>query len=195
MIRRPPRSTLFPYTTLFRSTRQTLGFYRETTVPVPVSVNSVLDSAIDVLRSKIKKIRPRIEKQFDGDLLVTAIPGELRQVFANLLGNSMDALGPEGVIELRISRSTCVITNRPRVRVTVADNGHGIEAATLKRIFEPLFTTKGPTGTGLGLWVASQIVEKHGGSIRVRSRTADGKQGTVFSVVLPVEPKSDTAVG
>ena len=176
-------------------TRQTLGFYRETTVPVPVSVNSVLDSAIDVLRSKIKKTRPRIEKQFDGDLLVTAIPGELRQVFANLLGNSMDALGPEGVIELRISRSTCVISNRPRVRVTVADNGHGIEAATLKRIFEPLFTTKGPTGTGLGLWVASQIVEKHGGSIRVRSRTADGKQGTVFSVVLPVEPKSDTAVG
>jgi signal transduction histidine kinase len=75
-----------------------------------------------------------------------------------------------------------------RVRVTVADNGTGIDAAALPRIFEPLFTTKESTGSGLGLWVSRQIIEKHGGSIRVRSKTNRERRGTVFSIVLPAEP-------
>ena len=52
-------------------------------------------------------------------------------------------------------------------------------------VFEPFFTTKGATGNGLGLWVCKQIIEKHSGTIWVRSRTCE-PHGTTFSIVLPV---------
>jgi signal transduction histidine kinase len=71
-----------------------------------------------------------------------------------------------------------------RIRITIADNGQGIGAAALPKIFEPFFTTKGSVGNGLGLWVCKQIVEKHGGSLSVRSRTCE-PHGTMFSIVLP----------
>jgi len=168
--------------------RQTLGFYRESSAPAPVSVSSVMDAAVDLLRGKIKVKRAVIEKQYDGDFQVTGVPGELRQVFSNLLTNSLDAIGEDGTIKLRVSMATCVNDGQPRIRVTVADNGTGIAAAALPRIFEPLFTTKESTGSGLGLWVSKQLIEKHGASIRVRSRTNRDRRGTVFSIVLPVEP-------
>jgi signal transduction histidine kinase len=115
------------------------------------------------------------------------VPTELRQVFSNLLVNSLDAMGEEGIIKLRVSKSTCVNRGQPRIRVTVADDGKGIDAATLPRIFEPLFTTKEATGSGLGLWVSKQLIEKHGGAIRVRSSSKGPRRGTVFSIFLPAE--------
>ena len=78
--------------------------------------------------------------------------------------------------------------DRPCVRVTVADNGRGIGANLRPHIFEPFFTTKGSIGTGLGLWVTKQIIDKHDGTIQVRSSTHETHRGTAFSVVLPVEP-------
>jgi signal transduction histidine kinase len=71
------------------------------------------------------------------------------------------------------------------VRITIADNGGGIPQSELPRIFEPFYSTKGDAGTGLGLWLSHGIVQKHEGSIRVRSRTTTGSSGTVFSVFLP----------
>ena len=168
-------------------TRQTLGFYRDSSVPTIVSVHSVLDSAVDLLRGKVRVRGATIEKQYDGDLQVKAVPTELRQVFSNLLVNSLDAMGEEGIIKLRVSKSTCVNRGQPRIRITVADDGKGIDAATLPRIFEPLFTTKEATGSGLGLWVSKQLIEKHGGAIRVRSSSKGPRRGTVFSIFLPAE--------
>jgi signal transduction histidine kinase len=173
-------------------TRQTLGFYRESSAPTTVSVSSTIDSAVDLLRGKIKVKRAAIEKQYNGDLRVTAVPGELRQVFANLLTNSLDAMDDSGTIKLRVSTSRCVNSGRPYVRVTVADNGKGIDAATLPRIFEPLFTTKESTGSGLGLWVSKQIIDKHHGSIRVRSRASGEHRGTAFSIMIPAEAEQAT---
>jgi signal transduction histidine kinase len=111
--------------------------------------------------------------------------GELRQVLANLLVNSLHAAGPNGRIVLRASASLDPSDGRRRVRITVADSGHGMEAATIKQIFEPFFTTKGTIGTGLGLWVCKQLVDKNGGSIRVRSNTEGARRGTTFSIVFP----------
>ena len=165
-------------------TRQTLGFYRESSTSATVCVNSIMDSAVDLLRGKIRVKDATIEKQYNGDLQVMAVPGELRQVFSNLLANSLDAMDQKGTIKLRVSNSTCVNSGQPRVRVTVADDGKGIDAATLPHIFEPLFTTKEATGSGLGLWVSKQLLEKHGGSIRVRTRTKGERRGTTFSVIL-----------
>src|SRR5207245_9517417 len=79
---------------------------------------------------------------------------------------------------------------RRGVRVFIADNGPGISAENRRRIFEPFFTTKGENGTGLGLWVASGIVDKYGGWLRVRSSTQPGRSGTCFAVFFPEDRKS-----
>ena len=152
------------------------------------SVNAVLGSAIDLLKSRIKAKQAVIEKQWDGDVQVTAVAGELRQVFSNLLANSLDAIDTAGTIKLRVSTGAALNDGHRRVRVTVADNGKGINASSRQHLFEPFFTTKGTVGTGLGLWVSKQIVDKHGGTIRVRSSSDGVRRGTVLSVVLPLQP-------
>ncbi len=140
------------------------------------------------MKSKIGAKQAVIEKEWDGDITASAIAGELRQVFSNLLGNSIDAIDEGGTIKLRVSTGQDFKQGRQTVRITVADNGKGIAAASRPRIFEPFFTTKGTVGTGLGLWVTRQIVDKHHGKIRMRSSTEGPHRGTVFIVILPVEP-------
>ena len=109
--------------------------------------------------------------------------GELRQVFSDLLANSLDAIDEEGIIKLRVS-TVASFDGRRCVWVIVADNGKGIGASLRAQVFEPFFTTKGTVGTGLGLWVSKQIIDKHGGTIRVRSSKDGARRGTVFSVIL-----------
>ncbi len=166
-------------------TRQTLGFYREMTAPTSFPISLLLDSVLDLLQSKIRSKRTIVEKQCDAQVQVTAVYGELRQVFSNLLVNSLDAVHEDGKVTLRASVSQDPNTGIERIRVTVADNGKGIGAVILPKIFEPFFTTKGSIGNGLGLWVSKQIIEKHGGFVQVRSCTNGPHQGTTFSVVLP----------
>jgi signal transduction histidine kinase len=174
--------------------RQSLGFYREYNAPALTSANALLDSAIELLTAKINSKQAKIEREFRTDVEIMAVAGELRQVFSNLLTNSLDALDPRGTIKLRIS--TCSLgTGSPGLRITVADNGKGISRASQTRIFEPFFTTKGTFGTGLGLWVTKQIIEKHGGHIQMHSRNQGADRGTVFSVVLPVQPAKEEAKG
>ena len=169
-------------------TRQSLGFYRESGKPVRTSVNAALESAVDLLRTKIREKRASIQKEWNEEVEVVALPGELRQVFANLLANSLDAIGDQGLIVLRVSRCKAFKDGKPYVRITIADNGTGISSHMQQQVFDALFTTKGSIGTGLGLWVSKQIVDKHAGTIRMRSRTEKSCQGTVFSIVLPAEP-------
>jgi PAS domain S-box-containing protein len=166
-------------------TRQTLGFYREFAAPSVVSVSAVMDSAIELLKNKIAARSATLERLYDEDAELTAVAGELRQVFSNLLSNSLDAITGNGRIKLRVSRLQNLREGQTFLRVTVADNGGGIDAAALGHIFEPLFTTKVDIGTGLGLWVSKQIIEKHGGSIRVHSRASGPRRGTTFAVFFP----------
>jgi PAS domain S-box-containing protein len=163
-------------------TRQALGFYRESTAPAMTSIGLILDSVLDLLGRKISDKRVTVERQYDKQLQIKAVAGELRQVFSNLVSNSLDAVADGGTIKLRVS------SRNGTIRVTVADNGDGISAAILPHIFEPFFTTKDAVGTGLGLWVSKQIVEKHGGSIRLHSSTSGQRRGTAFSIVLPPQP-------
>jgi two-component system, NtrC family, sensor kinase len=166
-------------------TRQTLGFYQESSAPTSNSVSALLISVVDLLQAKIKSAGVTIVQECDDQLKVMGIFGELRQILANLLANSLHAVGPGGKIVLRAAASLDPTDGRRRVRITVADSGHGMVAATMQQIFEPFFTTKGTVGTGLGLWVCKQLVEKSGGSIQVRSRTNGLRKGTTFSVLLP----------
>ena len=171
-------------------TRQTLGFYREFSAATSNSASDLIGSVINLLQAKIRSNGAHVERQCKETLQVMGIAGELRQVLANLLANSLDAVGQKCRIILRASTSVDPNSGRRRIRITVADCGHGMGAATTNQIFDPFFTTKGTVGTGLGLWVCKQLVEKNGGSIRVRSMAEGPRRGTTFSVLLPHDAKT-----
>jgi signal transduction histidine kinase len=167
-------------------TRQSLGFYREASGPAPTCITELLDASIDLLRAKIMAKKAHIRRDWTGSYEVQAVSGELRQVFSNLLANALDALEPGGEVRIRVrqQRSPTSASDRS-VRITFADDGKGIAQKVQATIFDPLFSTKGNLGTGLGLWVTKQIVTKHKGRITMRSRSGAGRTGTVFCVVLP----------
>jgi PAS domain S-box-containing protein len=169
-------------------TRQTLGFYREFSAATSNSASALVDSVVDLLQSKIVANGAHVEQQCEDPLQILGIAGELRQILANLLANSLDAVGHDCRIIIRASNSLDPSSGKRRIRLSVSDSGHGITAATAKQMFDPFFTTKGTVGTGLGLWVCKQLVDKNGGSIRVRSNTEGPKHGTTFSVTLPRDP-------
>jgi PAS domain S-box-containing protein len=165
--------------------KQTLGFYRETDRPVPVKLTTVLDSVFELYEHRGDKAGIHLERKYDLDPVVLGYPGELRQIFSNLVVNAMEAVGEDGTVRIHAYPSRDWRNGgAPGVRVVVADNGPGISANNRARLFEPFFTTKGERGTGLGLWVTLGMVQKHNGSIRMRSNTGP-RHGTVFSVFLP----------
>jgi two-component system, NtrC family, sensor kinase len=168
-------------------TRQTLGFYRESLHLTTFLLAPLLDSVVDLLKSKIQSRLAIVEKECDAELQMTAMQGEVRQVISNLLLNSLDSIDTGGRVVLRASISTGPTDQSQRVRITVFDDGQGIGESVLPQIFEAFFTTKGAIGNGLGLWVNKQIVDKHGGSIQVRTSTAGQQRGTTFSVILPMD--------
>lgn len=166
--------------------RQTLGFYRDTTSPSGMSAGQTLDDLLFLYAAKLDSRRIVVLKQYEGALQVEALAGEIRQAFSNLIANAIDAMPAGGVLTLRASKSReWDNANLPGIRVTIADTGSGIDAATMQHLFEPFYTTKKDVGTGLGLWITRGIIEKHRGKIRVRSKTEGTNRGTVFSLFLP----------
>jgi two-component system CheB/CheR fusion protein len=173
-------------------TTNMLGFHRHSPSPGDVKICEVLDSVLTFYGPAIRSGKIIVEKRYDSEDVIRGFPSEITQVFSNLVGNGLEALTPEGTLGLHVlaSRDWRNPTRRG-VRVFIADNGPGISTENRRRIFEPFFTTKGEKGTGLGLWVASGIVDKHGGWIRVRSSTQPGRSGTCFAVFFP-EQKAST---
>jgi PAS domain S-box-containing protein len=165
-------------------TRQTLGFYRDSVGPTRFDIRAVVEDVLTLLgrRSSVKQIELRRKMELPGNLI--APQGEVRQIVANLLTNAIDATEVGRVI-IKISMSHQRQTGLNAITLTIADTGQGISKSNQQRLFEPFFTTKKDIGTGLGLWVTRQLVEKNGGTIRVRSREG---AGTVFRVTLPEIP-------
>jgi signal transduction histidine kinase len=116
---------------------------------------------------------------------------ELRQVLVNLIHNSIDAMPRGGRLLVRIKGATKWPRGQKGLRVTVADTGHGMDRATMRRMFEPFFTTRTSVGTGLGLWLCAGVVQKHGGAIQVKSSRQAKRSGTVISVFLPFDRRQD----
>ena len=173
-------------------TKQTLGFYREQSAPVSFDPAELLDNVLAMLQTRIETRNLAVDRLYRTHLQVLGSQGEIRQVFSNVISNGIDALHPGGHLQIKVASSPDWRSLAIRgVRITVADTGHGIAPENLARIFEPFFTTKKDTGTGLGLWVSRQIVDKHAGSIRVRSRTTPYHSGTVFSIFLPLAAASE----
>jgi signal transduction histidine kinase len=160
-------------------TRQTLGFYRESTEPVPVSLPALVDSVLDLFKNKLASKKIAVDRDFHPGPPIVGFPGELKQLVANLISNAADAVSHEGRISVTVRQE------KSGIEIHISDDGPGIHPENISRIFEPFFTTKKEVGTGLGLWIVKNITERHGGSIRAVSPRKDVGRGTVFVVDLP----------
>ncbi len=161
-------------------TTQTLRFHQQSTAPKEVDLGEIMDSAFGLFRTRFLSRGITVQREYRSEERLFCCDGELRQVFANLLSNALDATPNGGRVRVRI-RSAAAAGG---ILVTVADTGHGIPKDLQRRVFEPFLSTKAATGTGLGLWVSQGIVERHKGTIRMRSRVGE-PSGTVFSLFFP----------
>jgi PAS domain S-box-containing protein len=163
--------------------RQTLGYYRDTGAPVEVFLFQVIVDILTVYQSKLKNRNIEVKTVFGDHRSVMASRGELVQVFSNIISNSIDAMNSGGVLLVHIQPATGLAGG---IEVLVRDQGIGIDQANLQKVFEPFYTTKGNLGTGIGLWVTKQLVEKHGGRILLTSSTDPADCGTSITLSLPV---------
>ena len=161
-------------------TRRTLSFYREEAKPKDFDLIEIAEAALRIHFQGAAANSVTLIKQFPERVMVPGLAGEILQVLSNVLLNSLHAL-PEKDAAIRLR----VRIVRRRVQVTIADNGRGIPPSLLKSLFDPYATGKGG-GTGLGLWVSQQIIDRHRGTIRFRSSQRPGRNGTVFLLTLPL---------
>ena len=166
--------------------QQTLGFVREVSEPKALNVSSTLNEVVQLYSAKLCTSHIEVQKDFCDGCEIRGFAGELRQLFANLIANAADAMPEGGRLRLRVCRGREYSGDgRSGVRVVFADSGSGISRQDQARLFEPFYTTKKDSGTGLGLWLSEGIVRKHHGRIRVRSSARPGQSGTTFSLFLP----------
>jgi two-component system NtrC family sensor kinase len=175
--------------------RQALSFSRHDGKRSRVAVRDIIQNVLDLYRPKIRASKVNVVTQFDAEGRLSAIGGELQQVFANLILNAVDAVGEGGTVKIHVYDSRgWRKQSQHGIRVVIADDGMGIRPEHRNEIFEPFFSTKGDKGTGLGLWICSEIIERHGGYITMRSKTNGGRTGTTFSIFLPAaSPRSQHA--
>jgi PAS domain S-box-containing protein len=167
-------------------TSTTLRFHRQSTRPSEVRCDELIESVLGMHRSRMRNAGIVIEQRQRAGRPVLCSDGEIRQVLSNLVGNATDAMQHSGGrLLLRSREAHDWTTGRAGVAVTVADTGPGMSRATVAHAFEAFYTTKGMSGTGLGLWISKEIVERHRGRLRVRSSQRAGRAGTVFTLFLP----------
>ena len=177
-------------------TQQTLRFYRQSTLPARAKMSELLDPVLSLSQTRLNALGIEVQREYDPEMDLFCFAAELRQVFANLVGNAIDATTSGGRLRVRARRSlSWKDPAQAGVRFTLADTGAGMEPSVRERVFEAFFTTKESTGTGLGLWVSYEIIVKHRGLVHVRSRTAaQGKiSGTVFQIFIPDDPNLTAA--
>ncbi len=176
--------------------QSTLKFHRQTGTPKITVLSEVLDSVLMLFHGRLHGADIAVEVQAGKEVPISCMPSETLQIFANLVANAVEAMHGSGRLLVRIRTSRDWRDRATEgMRVTIHDTGTGIDRATMQRIFEPFFTTKTETGTGLGLWVVAQLVDRHKGCVRVRSSQRPGASGTAFSVFLPIgaEPGADNS--
>lgn len=168
---------------------RTLLFHRSPPKPALTDISALASSALALFRRKI------IERQIRENVIVERCfaycsEGEIRQALVNLIGNAIDAMPDGGDLHLRVG--VVSIEGLRYARLTVADTGSGIRPEIRANLFTQFFTTKGSRGTGLGLWLTRDIVQRNGGKLRFRSRV-ESPSGTAFSIYLPSGPPVEMA--
>ena len=166
-------------------TKQTLGFYRESDVPVDVSVRELVDDVLELQNRRLQLNKIALEKRFLNDGIVRGFPVELRQIFFNLIGNAIQAMPDGGKLRITLAERWNDAIKRPELTLSICDTGSGILPEHAQHLFEPFFTTKSSKGTGLGLWISKGIVQKYDGTIQFRSIPLRGGNVTSFRITLP----------
>ena len=164
---------------------QTLRFHKQSSKPQAIRCQDLFSAVLSLYEGRFKNLEIRVNKRKRANQPVEVYEGDIRQVLNNLIGNAVDAMARGGELHLRSAESHDWKTGRQGLTLTIADTGEGMSRETLGHIFEAFFTTKGIGGTGLGLWVSADIVNRHNGRIRVRSRQSASQHGTVFRLFLP----------
>ena len=167
-----------------RFNRQSLGWGEQ-------KMSALLESSVAIYEGRLRNSGIALFREYEDSIAIRCAGSEIRQVFANLIANAFDASRRGGKLILRCSDERHARTGQPGVRVTVADTGQGMPSAVRSHLFEPFFTTKGDNGTGLGLWVSREILNKHGAAVSVKSRTRAGASGTVFSIWFAAMPERE----
>jgi signal transduction histidine kinase len=175
--------------------KQTLNFYRNSPHPIRIQPAELIEEVLVLYARRITEKRIIVVREFEAARTITASPGEMRQVFSNLITNAIEAIEPGGKLHLRVRDCRRWGSFPLRgLRISIADNGGGMSREIRRRLGEPFFTTKGQQGTGLGLWVTQSIVQRHGGTMQVSSSTDTVQHGTVFSIFLPVTHRPQSVV-
>jgi signal transduction histidine kinase len=173
--------------------RDTLALVREENA-VPVRITDILEDVLNAYAAKIDHKSVSIDRRYEFHETICADPGTVRQVFANLVINALESL-PCQAGKLTIHTRACHVGEEGNVRrakavrgvrILFADNGPGIPQQNLRKVFEPLFSTKEGKGSGLGLWITQQLIHKQHGGLRLRSSDKPHSSGTCFSVFLPL---------
>lgn len=175
---------------LSRIATQALKFHRDSNKPGVFKLNAVLREVLDFYRPQAERQGIVLHQRFETDGAISAFRSEIVQFVTNLLLNAFDATPAGGQVIIHLypaPRWLCEIHASCGYCLSIADSGSGIAPEDRARLYQPFFTTKGERGTGLGLWVSAGILDRIGGSIRVRSTRRPDRSGTCFSVFLPVE--------
>ncbi len=167
---------------------QTLTFNRQQNAHEEAVVADILDSVLALYQGRLVMSSIRVDRRYGYRRPVLCYPGELRQVFTNLIGNAFDATRKGGRILVRERLASHPRSGQKGVRVTIADTGIGMTPEVKRHLFEAFHSTKGNNGTGLGLWISGGIARKHGGTLRFSSSTAPDHCGSVFCLFIPLPP-------
>ena len=172
--------------------KQTLGYYRELASASPASLGETVYHAISIYEPRCAAAGIEIRQSIESERKLVLRRGEMMQVISNLIMNSIYAMSDGGVLSISV-----VDGEGPEdgLVLTIQDNGPGIPAQVLPKVFDAFFTTRATVGTGIGLFVAKQFVEGHGGTISIESDTKEANHGTTVRIVLPLQTayEADTA--
>jgi signal transduction histidine kinase len=168
-------------------TAQTLRFHRQATSPQLMDVGDLTSTVLSIYQGRINNTHVKILRRSRTRRKVHCFDGEIRQVLSNLVGNALDVMSSGGRLLVREREATNWRTGETGVSITIADDASGMSPQVQAKIFNPFFTTKGVTGTGLGLWVSKEIVQRHRGELHVRSSQSPDHRGTVFILFLPFD--------
>jgi PAS domain S-box-containing protein len=173
--------------------KQTLGYYREHASASSASLTEIVLHAITIYEPRCTAAGIEIRKSLDSSRHVVMRRGEMMQVISNLIVNSIYAMPAGGVLSISVEDTQ---ESPDGIVLTIQDDGVGIAAQDLPKVFDAFFTTRSTVGTGIGLFVAKQFVEGHGGRIDIESRNGMRNHGTSVRVFLPIfTPFDKSAIG
>jgi signal transduction histidine kinase len=168
-----------------RVTKQSLSFHRDSERPIAIDIGALIAEVISLFERPAAQRRVRLAFDRRQEVSICGFPGQLTQVFANLIRNATEAAPPESEVVIRVR--SVRRAGRDGARITIHDCGSGIPEEIREKLFDPFFTTKNLKGSGLGLWVSKTLMTKHHGTIRFRSSQNARRSGTTFEVFIPKE--------